>query len=171
MTIYPLQSYMYLILLATCAPGFHLLPPNLQLFLGHGQLHPVNHHWLCETTPTQGHCPLNLAEPPYIYWDLPGCKHCTLTQSTQLGYSLCPCRSHTSATMKARAVPLRTLPRGGAPPRAPPFVRFSAGGAKNPWIFSPKSALHTLYLVIFTHLNHFLRENCPFMTHKYVIST
>ena len=29
-TIYPLP--LYLSLLATCAPGFHQLPPNLQLF-------------------------------------------------------------------------------------------------------------------------------------------
>ena len=48
----------------------------------------LNHLLSCKTMPTQGHCPLNLAESP----NLMGCTRsastaCMLTQSTQLGCS------------------------------------------------------------------------------------
>ena len=107
------------------------------------------------------------------------CKHCMLTQSTQLGCSCAwvlaatqthklvlsmsmqkPCRSHTSTTMRAGAVPLRTLPRarGEHPLVHPPCVRFGTGGAPKSLDFFPKVC--STYLVIFTRLDLFLRELC-----------
>ena len=119
--IYPLLPY--LILLATCAPGFHLLPPNLQIFY----TMVSSTRWTafgCEATPTQEHCPLILAEAPNLIgftrfaittcshkvhsWGAAVCGHWPSPKVTNW-CSLCPCRSHTSAALKARAVPLWTL--------------------------------------------------------------
>ena len=86
--------------------------------LGHGQFHPVNHLWLCKATPTQGHRPLILAEPPnlmgFTRFAITACSHKLHSWGAAVcGYwpspkvtnwcSLHPCRSHTSTTMKVRS--------------------------------------------------------------------
>ena len=70
---------------------------------------------------------------------------------------LCPCRSHTSTTMKVRGcAPSNPAERGTPPCAPPPGVHFSAGGVPKTRGFFLKVC--STYLVIFTHLNrHFLR--------------
>ena len=70
--------------------------------------------------------------------------------------SLRPCRSHTSTMMRARGSAPSNPAARGTPPRAPPCVHFNAGGTPKNRGFFPKVC--STYLVIFTHLDHFLRE-------------
>ena len=89
--------------------------------------------------------PLNLAEPPNFNGVYQVCKHCMLTQSTQVGCScawalafiqshklvqLCPRRSHT------------TLPRERCPPSCTPICTcLHRECTETPWIF-PQNLLY-----------------------------
>ena len=133
--------------------------------LGHDWLYPVNRLSSRETTPTQGHHPLNLAELP----NLIGLQELHAHTKHTAGMQLCvgfhpnsqidaftrPCRSHTSATMGAGALPLRTLLWGWDTPSYTPMYILAQGACRKTDFF-PKVC--STYLVIFTHLDLFLRE-------------
>ena len=109
-----------------------------------------------------------------IYRGVPGLQalhvHTKYTAGVQLcvGVSFHPNPQIGAVYSHAEAIQVlrweqEALPRGGTPPRAPPCVHFSAGGTPKKWIFLPKVC--SMYLVIFTCLDLFLRELCFF---KYV---
>ena len=155
--------------------------------LGHGQFNLVNHLWLCKTTPTQGHRPLILAEPPnlmgFTRFAITACSHKLHSWGAAVcGYwpspkvtnwcSLHPCRSHTSTTMKVRSY----APSNPATRRDTPHVHVLAQEARRKTMdFFPQNLL---YLSGDFHtLDRFLRELSffkwveSFMIHKCIIST
>ena len=168
-TIYPLPSY--LSLLATCAPGFHQLPPNLQLFrpwsAPHGEPPFVSQNHAHSEAP-----------PPQPGWTTQFngvykvCKHCMLTQSIQLGCSCAWASTQTHKLVQSMPMqkPYKCYNEGkrlhsfepcrekGHPLMHPPCERFSAGSVpKNHGLL--KSALR---IWCFSHIWTFSWENFLF---------
>ena len=111
----------------------------------------------CETTPTRGHRPLSLAEPPnlkgFIMFATTACSHkihswgaavhgCWLSPKLTNWCSLCPCRSHTSATTRVKGCAPSNPAARGDTPHTPPCVCFSAGGAPKTRGFFSQSLLY-----------------------------
>ena len=137
--IYPLLPY--LILLATCAPGFHLLPPTYN-YSRPWLAPPGEPPLVTRSHAHSGHCPLTLAEPA-PNWGLQSLHaHTKYTAGVQLCMgvgrhaskvtnwcSLCPCRSHTSTTMKPRGCTPSNPAMKGKHPFVHPHVYILVQGA------------------------------------------
>ena len=122
-----MNSYMYVGMRMRISPA----AINPTTILSHGWLHPVNHLWLREITPTQEH------HHPQSGWTTQfkgvtrfastACSHkvhswaaavpgCWPSSKVTSWCSLCPCRSQTSTTMKAGGcAPLNPATRRGHP--------------------------------------------------------
>ena len=112
MTIYPLPPY--LSLLAACAPGFHLLPPNYNYSRPSTRLTAF-----CLAKPRPlGAPPLNLAEPPNL-WVVSGSS----TPSSSTPDSLTPSSSTILALQLLIAGDKQF--RGSSGGQSPPVLAFS----------------------------------------------
>ena len=153
-TIYPLVPY--LILLATCAPGFH----QTYSFSRPWSAPPGEPPLVMQIHTHSGHRPLILVEPPrftrfgFTRFAITACSHKVHSWGAAVRgrwpsskvtnwCSLCPCRSHTSTMMKARGcAPSNSATRGDTPLCTPPRVRISAGGAPKTRGFLPQNLLY-----------------------------
>ena len=139
--------------------------------LGHDQLHPVNHLWLHKTTSTQGHRPSIWLNHPILMgfnrFASTACSHKVHRWSAAVpGRWLLSKATNwcsyahaevTSSTIKARGcTPSNPATKQVSPSCIPCLYILAQRVHQNSVNFFPE--ICSTYLVIFTPLDHFLRE-------------